>query len=98
MSEPVPVPTKVRETFISCVEAPRLEEISANHFVKFEELRQLYEKQVEEIRMQTGAKIMNTSYKVSIEGADLNIFITTVWIDTARVSKTAKDPDEKGVA
>lgn len=73
MSAAVLVPNKVIETIISCVVALGLEEVSRKHLIRFKELRQLFEKQIEEKRTQTDAKITKTSYKMSIVDAGLEI-------------------------
>lgn len=64
----------VRQTRVSWIEATQLEGVSVKHVIKFKELRQLYEIQIDEKGNQTGTKITETLYRASIEKADWEIF------------------------
>lgn len=75
----------VRETVISCLEAPRLKGVSTRQFIEFKRLRDLYEKQVEEKSRNLKEDIVPTSLRASIEDDDLNIFIAAGWIDAESI-------------
>lgn len=61
----------IKKTRIACLEAPERKGIRACLFIEFKRARELYEKQVEEKSKQQNGNFTPTSYKASIEEADL---------------------------
>lgn len=77
--------TNVRQTIISSVEAPRLRGVSTNHFIDFKKRREIYEMQIVEKNTDPATNIPLVSYKVSIENADLRLFIAAGWIQAPSI-------------
>lgn len=65
----------VKQTIVETLEAPRLSGIDTSDCVKFKELRDIYERRVEETRAEQGSTLPATTYLSSIEEAVLHMFI-----------------------
>lgn len=83
--------SRVPQTIVETLEAPRLNGISTEDFVSFMQKREIYERRVTEKSQEQGIAIPATSYLNSIEKPILDIFVTAQWVP---VSKTEEITEE----
>lgn len=80
----------VKETVISCVEAPRLKGISTRHFIEFMRLIKLYEKQIEVKWKHLKEDIIPMSHRALIKDDDLKNFIAVEWVQCSSMDELSK--------
>lgn len=83
-------PSTVRESVITCIEAPRLKGISIKGFIEFKRKSDTYERQIEKKSRQIKEALIPTSLNAFIEDEDHQIFILAGWLETLSVDETAE--------
>lgn len=66
--------SRIRQTIVETVEAPRLEGITITGFVKFKHDRAMYERRIEEKNSGPKVEVQMTTYIDSVDPSVLNIF------------------------
>ncbi len=89
--------SSVKQTIVESLEAPRLSNIDTEHFVKFLQLREIYENKVTEKRKEIGPEVPMTSYRTSIDKSVLELMVMAQWISANNVNGITEDQLRKCV-
>ena len=81
----------VKQTIVETLEAPRLNGISTQDFVKFKQDRAIYERRAAKKNYQDGVTVALTSYRNSIKNPILALMLRAEWVTAPDTDCTTED-------
>ena len=81
----------VKQTIVETLEAPRLNGISTQDFVKFKQDREIYERRAAEKNSQDGVTVALTSHRNSIENPILALVLRAEWVAASDTDSITED-------